>query len=64
MFRYNPRAKYEPNRGRYLQILSGKDLYKQTVVVSSKDTFPVTFPNIFVDYPLGQMHVGDKLWTN
>ena len=28
------------------------------------DTFPVRFPNIFVDYPLGQMHVGDKLWTN
>ena len=22
------------------------------------------FPNIFVDYPLGQMKVGDKLWTN
>ena len=22
------------------------------------------FPNIFVDYPLGQMRVGDKLWTN
>ena len=28
------------------------------------DTFPVRFPNIFVNYPLGQMHVGDKLWTN
>ena len=28
------------------------------------DTFPVRFPNIFVDYPLGQMCVGDKLWTN
>ena len=28
------------------------------------DTFPVIFPNIFVDYPLGQMRVGDKLWTN
>ena len=28
------------------------------------DTFPARFPNIFVDYPLGQMHVGDKLWTN
>ena len=28
------------------------------------DTFPVRFPNIFVDYPLGQMRVGDKLWTN
>ena len=27
-------------------------------------TFPATFPNIFVDYPLGQMRVGDKLWTN
>ena len=28
------------------------------------DTFPARFPNIFVDYPLGQMRVGDKLWTN
>ena len=27
-------------------------------------TFPARFPNIFVDYPLGQMRVGDKLWTN
>ena len=66
MFRYNPKANYQPNRGRYLQILSGKDLYKQTIVVSAmeNDTFPARFPNIFVDYPLGQMHVGDKLWTN
>ena len=64
MFRYNPNANYQPNGSRYLQILSGKDLYKQTIVVSSKDTFPVRFPNIFVDYLLGQMSVGDKLWTN
>ena len=72
MFRYNPAANYQPNGGRYLQILSGKELYKQTIVVSSggaakassKDTFPVRFPNIFVDYPLEQMRVGDKLWTN
>ena len=28
------------------------------------DTFPARFPNIFVDYPLGQMRIGDKLWTN
>ena len=28
------------------------------------DTFPVRFPNIFVNYPLGQMRVGDKLWRN
>ena len=67
MFRYNPKASYQPNRGRYLQILSGKDLYKQTIVVSAGshgDTFPVRFRNIFVDYPLGQMRVGDKLWKN
>ena len=66
MFRYNPKANYQPNEGRYLQILSGKDLYKQTIVVSTgtHDTFPARFPNIFVDYPLGQMHVGDKLWKN
>ena len=64
MFRFNPAANYQPNGGRYLQILSGKDLYEQTIVVSSKDTFPARFPNIFVDYPLGQMHIGDKWWTN
>ena len=66
MFRYNPKANYQPNGGLYLQILSGKDLYKQTIVMSAmeNDTFPVRLPNIFVDYPLGQMHVGDKLWIN
>ena len=58
MFRYDPAANYQPNGGRYLQILSGKDLYKQTIVVSDRDTFPARFPNIFVDYLLGQMRVG------
>ena len=61
MFRYNPAANYQPNGDRYLQILSGKDLYKQMIVVSDRDTFPARFPNIFVDYPLGQMHVVDEL---
>ena len=66
MFRYNPKANYQPNGGRYLQVLSGKDLYKQTIVVSAgtHDTFPARFPNIFVDYPLGSMKISDKLWTN
>ena len=72
MFRCNPAANYQPNGGRYLQVLSGKDLYKQTIVVSTRsaaktsgrDTFPVRFPNIFVDYPLGSMRVGDKLWMH
>ena len=76
MFRYNSKANYQPNGGHYLQILSGKDLYKQTIVVSDRDgadvrprafrdhTFPTRFLNILVDYLLGQMRVGDKLWTN
>ena len=67
MFRCNPRANYQPNGGRYFQILSGKDLYKQEIFVSARgarDIFPARFPNIFVDYMLGEMKVGDKLWTN
>ena len=41
MFRYNPKANYQPNGGRYLQILSGKDLCEQTIVMSAmeNDTF-------------------------
>ena len=34
MLRRNPKDNYQPNRGRYLQILSGKDLYKQAIVMS------------------------------
>ena len=64
MFRYNPEANYQPNGGHYHQALSGKDLYKQTIVISNRDTFPARFLNIFVDYPLGQMRVGHKLRTN
>ena len=66
MFRYNPKANYQPNGGRYLQVLSGKDLYKQTMVVSAmeNDTFPARFLNTIIDYTLGQMHVEDKLWMN
>ena len=67
MFKYNPKANYQPNGGCYLQILFGEDLYKQTIVVSvgsHGDTVPARFPNIFVDYPLGQMRVGDKFWTH
>ena len=62
MFQYNPKANYQPNGGRYLQILSGKNLYKQTIIISinGNDTFPASFPNIFVDYPLREMRIGDK----
>ena len=64
MFKYKVKERYEPNRGRYLQIVSRKDLYDQTIVISSEDTFPARFQNIFVDYPLGEMRVGDKTQTN
>ena len=66
MFRYNLKANYQPNGGCYLQILSGKDLYKQTIVVSTmrNDTLPVRFPKIFIDYLLGSMKVGDRTWMN
>ena len=42
MFRYNPKANYQPNGGRYLQIRPGKDLYKQMIVVLEcyMDWFP------------------------
>ena len=43
MFRYNPKANYQPNGGRYLQILSGKDLYKQTIVLSAMENDGLTF---------------------
>ena len=64
MFRYNPNDNHQPNGGQYLQILSGKDLYKQMIVVSGNDTFPMSFPNIFANYPLGSMKIGDKSWMN
>ena len=49
MFRYNPAANYQPNGGRYLQISSGKDLYKQTIVMSAmkNDGYPLLFQRDF-----------------
>ena len=34
------------------------------IVISARGTFPGRFPNIFINFPLGQMKVGDKVWTN
>ena len=39
------------------------------IVISIKgndtfSSFPASFPNIFVDYPLAEMRIGNKLWTN
>ena len=32
--------------------------------INKDDTFPARVLNIFIDYLLGQMRVGDKLWMN
>ena len=41
-----------------------QDLYLQTIIFNSGDTFLTSFPNIFVDYPLQEIRIGNKLWTN
>ena len=72
MFKHNPRAKYEPNGGRFLQRLTGKDLYQQQIVVSEKgldsfdsdEYFTANFPNIFTNYMLGEMRVESPLYKN
>ena len=62
--RYNPNASYKPNEGRYLQLMSTKDLYIQNITVaeydSHSDSFQVRFPNFFTNYPLGAVKVEDQ----
>ena len=58
--KYNPDATYKPNQGRYLLIISAKDLYIQNITVSEHDSFQVKFPNVFTNYPLGAVRVKDQ----
>ena len=64
IYRYNPNVSYEPNEGRYLQLMSAKDLYIQTITVlehdNHSDSFQVKFPNVFTNYPLGAVRVEDQ----
>ena len=70
MFRHNPKAKYKPNGGKFLQKLTAKDFYQQQIVVSVKgsdsfdvdDHFNANFPNIFTNYLLGPMRVESPLY--
>ena len=72
MFQHNPNAKYEPNGGRFLQKITRKDLYKQKIVVSAKDSdsfdaddyFMANFPNIFTNYMMGAMKIESPLYQN
>ena len=64
IYRYNPDASYESNGGRYLQIISAKDLYIQKITVAEhdghSDSFQVKFPNVFTNYSLGAVRVEDQ----
>ena len=47
IYKYNPEPSYEPNGGRYLQLISAKDLYIQNITVAEheghSDSFQVKF---------------------
>ena len=72
IYKYNSDASYKPNGGRYLQLITAKDLYIQNIAVSEhdgghSDSFQVKFPNVFTNYPLGAVRVEDqkfKDWEN
>ena len=52
------------NGGRYLQIISSKDLYVLNITVAENDghsnSFQAKFRNIFMNYPLGAVRVEDQ----
>ena len=64
IYKYNSDASYKPNGGRYLQVMSAKDLYIQNITVAENDghsdSFEVKFPNVFTPYPLGAVRVEDQ----
>ena len=64
IYKYNSDASYKPNGGRYLQIMSAKDLYIQNITVAENDghndSFQVKFPNVFMNYPLGAVRIEDQ----
>ena len=64
IYKYNSDASYKPNGGRYLQLITAKDLYIQNITVSGHnaycDSFQVKFPNVFTNYPLGAVRVEDQ----
>ena len=63
IYKYNPNVNYNPNGGRYLQLITAKDLYIQNITVSEhdgySDSFQVKFPNVFTNYLLGAVRVED-----
>ena len=68
IYRYNPKVSYKPNEGRYLQLMSAKDLYIQNITVSEhdnhSDSFQVKFPNVFANYMNGGMRLEDEKYID
>ena len=68
IYRHNPNVSYKPNGGRYLQLISTKNLYIQNITVAEheghSDSFQVKFPNVFTNYPLGAMRVDDQRFND
>ena len=64
IYKYNPDASYKPNGGIYLQLITAKDLYIQSITVAEHDghsnSFQVKFPNVFTNYLLGAVRVEDQ----
>ena len=64
IYKYNPDASYKPNGGRYLQLISAKNLYIQNITVaeddSHSDSFQVKFPNVLTNYLLGVVRFEDQ----
>ena len=64
IYRYSPNVFYKPNEGRYLQLMSAKDLYVQNITVSEhdnhSDNFQVKFPNVSMNYLLGGVRVENQ----
>ena len=64
IYRYNSNVSYKSNEGRYLQLMSAKNLYIQNITVaehdSHGDSFQVKCPNVFTNYPLGAVRVKDQ----
>ena len=71
IYKYNPDTSYKPNGGTYLQIITAKDLYIQSITVAEQDghsdSFQVKFPNVFTHYLNDAVRVEDqrfKDWDN
>ena len=64
IYKYNSDVSYKPNGGRYLQIMSAKDLYIQNITMAENDghsdSFQVKFPNVLTNYPLSAVRVEDQ----